>query len=265
MAISIFSFSHLKLPSLSSSLSNPPLTSTILSFSFSKCPILSASSIAAAASDSVRPSFNEFFSIGENDYADEEEDDHEAARSGSGGASFSEAVELFNGGDYYKCHDVLESLWNDAEDPARTLIHGVLQCAVGFHHLFNKNHKGAMMELGEGLCKLRKMNFEGGPFLRFEQEISAVLDFIYQTQLEFAACTDDFCHALDQSEKSYQLLGGYAAGQLLYRLEIGSSGTRYIVFCPERSNEAGEPPRVKLPTLHASVQHLKEVEYDGIN
>lgn len=140
MAISIFSFSHLKLPSLSSSLSNPPLTSTILSFSFSKCPILSASasSIAAAASDSVRPSFNEFFSIGENDYADEEEDDHEAARSGSGGASFSEAVELFNGGDYYKCHDVLESLWNDAEDPARTLIHGVLQCAVGFHHLFNK-------------------------------------------------------------------------------------------------------------------------------
>lgn len=45
-----------------------------------------------------------------------------------------------------------------------------------------------MMELGEGLCKLRKMNFEGGPFLQFEQEISAVLDFIYQTQLEFAAC-----------------------------------------------------------------------------
>lgn len=142
MATPIFSFSHLKLPSLSSSLSNPPITSTLFSFSFSRCPILSASasssSIAAAASDSVRPSFNEFFSIGENDSAGEEEDDDEAARSGSGGASFSEAVELFNGGDYYKCHDALESLWNDAEDPARTLIHGVLQCAVGFHHLFNK-------------------------------------------------------------------------------------------------------------------------------
>lgn len=45
-----------------------------------------------------------------------------------------------------------------------------------------------MMELGEGLCKLRKMNFESGPFLQFEQEISAVLEFIYQTQLELAAC-----------------------------------------------------------------------------
>ena len=44
------------------------------------------------------------------------------------------------------------------------------------------------MELGEGLCKLRKMNFENGPFLQFEQEISGVLEFIYQTQLELAAC-----------------------------------------------------------------------------
>lgn len=44
------------------------------------------------------------------------------------------------------------------------------------------------MELGEGVCKLRKMNLESGPFHEFEQEISAVLEFIYQTQLEFAAC-----------------------------------------------------------------------------
>lgn len=44
------------------------------------------------------------------------------------------------------------------------------------------------MELGEGLCKLRKMNLESGPFYQFEIEISAVLDFIYHTQLELAAC-----------------------------------------------------------------------------
>lgn len=45
-----------------------------------------------------------------------------------------------------------------------------------------------MMELGEGLCKLRKMGFESGPFLRFEQEISEALEFVYQTQKELAAC-----------------------------------------------------------------------------
>ena len=44
------------------------------------------------------------------------------------------------------------------------------------------------MVLGEGLCKLRKMDFSGGPFHKFEKEISAVLDFIYQTQIELAAC-----------------------------------------------------------------------------
>lgn len=51
-----------------------------------------------------------------------------------------------------------------------------------------QNHRGAMMELGEGLCKLRKMEFQNGPFHTFEREISAVLDFIYLTQIELAAC-----------------------------------------------------------------------------
>lgn len=60
--------------------------------------------------------------------SEEEDDDH----------SFDEAVSLFNQREYYKCHDLLEALWNKAEDPTRTLIHGILQCAVGFHHLFNQ-------------------------------------------------------------------------------------------------------------------------------
>lgn len=56
----------------------------------------------------------------------------------NGGSKFTEAVELFNSRDYHACHDYLEDLWNDSEDPIRFLIHGILQCAVGFHHLFNQ-------------------------------------------------------------------------------------------------------------------------------
>ncbi|KAA8519015.1 hypothetical protein F0562_016211 [Nyssa sinensis] len=208
-------------------------------------------------SDSFRASYR-FSSSRTSMEEDDDEDEHNAVNYGS----FEEAVALFNGRDYYKCHDFLEALWNKSQDPVRTLIHGILQCAVGFHHLFNQNHKGAMMELGEGLCKLRKMNFECGPFHQFEQEISALLDFIYHTQLELAACTDDFCLSLDQSERSYQLLGGYAAGQHLYHLESDSDDIVYIVFCPERSYATGEPPRVKLPVLHASEEHLMAFEYD---
>jgi hypothetical protein len=117
---------------------------------------------------------------------DEDEDDEQEP------AGFDAAVALFNGGDYYACHDVVEELWYSAEDPARTLLHAVLQCAVGLHHLFNQNHRGAMMELGEGLCKLRRLRLEDddqGPFSRFRDEVAAVLSFLYRTQKELAACT----------------------------------------------------------------------------
>ncbi|XP_077226404.1 uncharacterized protein LOC143863524 isoform X2 [Tasmannia lanceolata] len=170
---------------------------------------------------------------------------------------FDRAVSLFNSRDFYKCHDFLEALWNRAEEPRRTLIHGILQCAVGLHHLFNQNHRGAMMELGEGVCKIRKMNFTAGPFHQFEQEISAALDFIYQTQLELAACTEDFCLQMDGSERSYQLLGSFAAGQHLYSLESGMDDVLYIVFSPEGLYSLDKPPRVKIPTLNATEEHLK--------
>ena len=52
--------------------------------------------------------------------------------------NFDDAVALFNSRDYYRCHDFLEEIWNRAEDPVRTLVHGILQCAVGLHHLFNQ-------------------------------------------------------------------------------------------------------------------------------
>jgi len=59
-----------------------------------------------------------------------------------------------------------------------------------------QNHRGAMMELGEGLCKLRKLQLDsdgdsggGGPFSRFRDEVAAVLQFLYRTQKELAACT----------------------------------------------------------------------------
>ncbi|KAJ8759778.1 hypothetical protein K2173_009879 [Erythroxylum novogranatense] len=185
---------------------------------------------------------------------DDDDDDKER------NASFNEAAALFNEREYYKCHDLLETMWFKAEEPTRTLLHGILQCSVGFYHLFNQNHKGAMMELGEGLCKLRKMKFESRPFLQFEQEISDTLSFIYNTQLELAACADDMCLAMDQSERSYQLLGSHATGQLLYSLQNDNRNIPYIIFNPQRSSSSMEPSMVKLPTLTATEEHLRACE-----
>ncbi|KAJ3681010.1 hypothetical protein LUZ60_015499 [Juncus effusus] len=173
--------------------------------------------------------------------------------------SFELAVKLFNGGRYYKCHDVLEEMWYDAEEPVRTFLHGVLQCSVGFHHLLNQNHRGAMMELGEGLCKLRKLGFKDGPFLQFEQDISTALEFIYQTQKELAACNDKFCMTMDGSEKSYELLGSFAAGQKLYSLELSLDAEMYIMFSAPNHYSSERPSRVKVPKLDAKA-NLKSLQ-----
>ena len=67
------------------------------------------------------------------------------------------------------------------------------------------------------------------------------------------------CVAMDQSETSYKLLGGYGAGQHLYWLEIDGSARFYIVFVPDRSNTRADKPRVRLPILYASQEHLMEL------
>lgn len=66
------------------------------------------------------------------------EEEEELGRRHSPGRGFEDAVLLFNRREYFECHDVLESIWLQAEEPARTLVHAILQCAVGFHHLLNQ-------------------------------------------------------------------------------------------------------------------------------
>ncbi|KAI3772707.1 hypothetical protein L6452_03899 [Arctium lappa] len=252
-ANNIWSLPLLNIPFLPSS------SSSLLLPSKSICPSFLYKNQFSFSSN-YKPSASYRFPPGRRSIDDDDDDDDDDDLVGG---KFTEAVALFNTRDYHGCHDFLETIWNDSEDPIRSLVHGILQCAVGFHHLFNQNHKGAMMEMGEGVCKLRKLNLESGPFHQFERDVSAVLDFIYQTQLEFAACNDDMCVAMDQSETSYKLLGGYGAGQHLYWLEMDGSASLYIVFSPDRSltATAANQPRVRLPILYASQEHLMELEH----
>lgn len=177
--------------------------------------------------------------------------------------TFEDGVHLFNTGEYYKCHDVFEELWNRAREPERGIIHGILQCAVGMYHLSNQNHRGAMVEFGEGVSKLRRLRLEEGPLHEFERAASQLLEFIYSTQLEHAACSDDMCVAMDGSEQSYQLLGNFAAGQPLYRFEKDEEGRLHIYFCPQRGDNDFsedfppiETPRALVPVLRASLDDL---------
>jgi uncharacterized protein len=65
-----------------------------------------------------------------------------------------QGITEFNAGEYYACHDTLEALWMDSIDPDKKFYQGVLQIAVACYHLHNRNWRGAVTLLGEGIGRL---------------------------------------------------------------------------------------------------------------
>ena len=64
-------------------------------------------------------------------------------------------VEQFNAGEYWPCHETLETLWRAEPRPVRELYQGVLQVGVAFHHLTDRNYAGAIKLFHRGLSRLR--------------------------------------------------------------------------------------------------------------
>ena len=67
----------------------------------------------------------------------------------------AEAIALFNRGEWYDCHDLLEDLWHQCQGPDRQALQGLLQIAVAHLHLERSNLRGATVLLGEGLGRLK--------------------------------------------------------------------------------------------------------------
>jgi predicted metal-dependent hydrolase len=66
------------------------------------------------------------------------------------------AVEEFNRGEWFECHETLEELWVGEKGELRDFYQGVLQIAVALHHWHNGNFKGALILLQKGGdCLLR--------------------------------------------------------------------------------------------------------------
>ena len=63
-------------------------------------------------------------------------------------------VELFNRGEYFECHEVLEAAWLEACGADKTFLQGLIQVAVSFYHLRRGNFPGSSRLLRAGLEKL---------------------------------------------------------------------------------------------------------------
>ena len=62
---------------------------------------------------------------------------------------------MFNAGEFFEQHEVLEDMWRAEPGPIREVYQGILQVGVGFHHLGRGNYHGTVTLLERGLNRLR--------------------------------------------------------------------------------------------------------------
>ena len=67
-----------------------------------------------------------------------------------------EGLLFFNASQFYEAHEAWEDLWRETADPSLKLLYqGLIQAAVGLHHLAHRNATGARSQLGKSIRNLR--------------------------------------------------------------------------------------------------------------
>ena len=99
---------------------------------------------------------------------------------------FWQAIEQFNQQDFYTCHDILEALWMEANEPQRSFYQGILQIAVAFYHHGNRNLRGAIVLLGEGIGRLSRYqpDYAGIEVTKLLVECQEILKILQQITIE---------------------------------------------------------------------------------
>jgi predicted metal-dependent hydrolase len=95
-------------------------------------------------------------------------------------ALFDRGIDLFNRGEFFDCHEVLEEIWTPATQPERWFLQSLIHFAVAFHHHQRDNKIGASRQLSKGLRKIQGYLPEWGGVrtARLEQEARRCLSII---------------------------------------------------------------------------------------
>jgi predicted metal-dependent hydrolase len=75
----------------------------------------------------------------------------------------SHGIELFNRGEYFRCHEVLEDAWRHERGSPRQFLQALIHIAVGLYHYERGNRIGASGQLRKGARKLEgyEPDYEG--------------------------------------------------------------------------------------------------------
>lgn len=95
-------------------------------------------------------------------------------------ALFQQGIDLFNAGDYFECHEVLEEIWTDSRQPDRWFLQALIHFAVGFYHHGRGNRNGTVRQLRKGLRKIQGYlpHWDGVCTGEIEQAVRARLERI---------------------------------------------------------------------------------------
>ena len=63
-------------------------------------------------------------------------------------------IHLFNAGEFFECHEVLEEAWTPESNPRRLFLQSLIHVAVGFYHCQRGNPVGASRQLRKALRKM---------------------------------------------------------------------------------------------------------------
>ena len=67
-----------------------------------------------------------------------------------------DGINFFNAGRYFEAHEAWEDMWRPTRGPLRLFYQGLVQAAVGLHHLGEGNLNGARAQLIKSLSKLEQ-------------------------------------------------------------------------------------------------------------
>jgi uncharacterized protein len=91
-----------------------------------------------------------------------------------------QGINFFNAGRYFEAHEAWEDMWRETRGPLRFFYQGLVQAAVGLHHLSRGNLNGSMAQLRKSISKLEQYP---GEFCRVDnRKLTADLQKILESQ-----------------------------------------------------------------------------------
>ena len=89
-------------------------------------------------------------------------------------------IHLFNHGEFFECHEVLELAWTPESGPRRLFLQSLIHVAVGLYHAERGNPTGARRQLRKGLRKMAAYlpAWEGVDTARLHRDATTALERI---------------------------------------------------------------------------------------